>query len=392
MDVYSKILEKCLENSFDFFASLPCSYNIHLIRELEGLHKTYECKSGNTLLHIPLVREESGVALSAGAYMGGRRTAMVIQNQGLGNMLGQLFSFNSQMQGSYKIPNLYIISHRGTNGEKIEAQKPMGKRTPDLLELADIKYCVIEKVSDLKKFDDLLVEYEKGYSIALLVKPNYINPPERIRNDNVIVRRYQQQEIDAVEIAPEISRYKAIEIILNNLNDEFVLSNIGHPSRELCDIHDRDRNFYLTSSLSQSYMLGLGFALTVSERNQKVICFEGDGGILMNASSLSLVAQYAPKNFILIVLDNGVYGSTGNTDTYAKESINISGVAQVYGFHKEKIFTLSKPAQIQKQLAIALKNNGPHLFHILVTETFEKVPTIPLSNIEIKARFMKNIE
>jgi len=53
------------------------------------------------------------VSLSAGAYLGARKTAMVIQNQGLGNMVTQMLSLNSHFNGSYRIPNVLIISHRG---------------------------------------------------------------------------------------------------------------------------------------------------------------------------------------------------------------------------------------------------------------------------------------
>ncbi|MBD3194994.1 MAG: hypothetical protein GF317_08070 [Candidatus Lokiarchaeota archaeon] len=393
MDIYAKILEICLDQSFDFFSSLPCSYNIDLIQKLENLDGIYKCESGNTLKHVPLVREESGVVLNAGAALTGRKTAMILQNQGLGNMLGQMLSFNSQMEGSYKIPNLYIISHRGSSGEKISAQKPMGKISSDILDLVDIKYKIIESLSDLDNIAELFEEFKNAISIALLVKPDYEDPPERIHSIQDPIRKFSSYKFQGYEIQPTLKRFDVLKTIMKVIKEEFMLTNIGHPSRELYNIRDRPQNFYLTSSLGQCYMLGLGVVLGLekTEIKQKVICTDGDGAILMNASSLSIVAHQAPENLIIIILDNGVYGSTGNTDTYASKNVNISDLALAYGFSSSKIFTISTDKELVEKLNYSLRNKGPFFLHVIITDDFEKVPTIQISNIEIKERFVNSI-
>ena len=40
----------------------------------------------------------------------------------------------------------------------------------------------------------------------------------------------------------------------------------------------------------------------------------------------------------------------------------------------------------------ALNNDGPFLFHVIITDGYENVPILPLSVVEIKERFMKSIE
>ena len=62
----------------------------------------------------------------------------------------------------------------------------------------------------------------------------------------------------------------------------------------------------------------------------------------MNAGSLSILAHKKPKNLVVILLDNGVWGSTGNTETYALNDVNLSGVAQAYGFPESNIKIISK--------------------------------------------------
>lgn len=109
----------------DFVASVPCVN----LRELIRLVDSY-----SDIAHVPVTREEEGVGVSAGAYMGGKRPALLMQNSGLGNCINALASLN----GLYKIPLLMIISHRGGEGETISGQAPMGRLTPKLLDIMEI--------------------------------------------------------------------------------------------------------------------------------------------------------------------------------------------------------------------------------------------------------------
>ncbi len=112
----------------------------------------------------------------------------------------------------------------------------------------------------------------------------------------------------------------------------------------------------------------------------------------MNAGSLSVLANKKPKNLIVILLDNGVWGSAGNTETYALNDVNLSGVAQAYGFPESNIKIISEEEQLAENLKNALKNDGPFLFHVIITDEYESVPILPFSVVEIKERFMKSIE
>lgn len=109
----------------DFVVSVPCVNLQELIRLVDA-----DPKIG----HVPVTREEEGVGIAAGAYMGGKRPALLMQNSGLGNSINALASLN----GLYKIPLLMIISHRGSRGETIAGQVPMGRLTPKLLDVMEI--------------------------------------------------------------------------------------------------------------------------------------------------------------------------------------------------------------------------------------------------------------
>ena len=109
----------------NFATSLPC---VNLQELLVRISEDDE------IVHVPVTREEEGVGICAGAWMGGRRPALLMQNSGLGNSINALASLDFL----YKIPLIMIISHRGCEGEPIIGQVPMGRLTPRLLDAMEI--------------------------------------------------------------------------------------------------------------------------------------------------------------------------------------------------------------------------------------------------------------
>lgn len=390
MDLYEDILSICLKSGVDFYLTLPCSYNTKLIKKLGEMDgKTFDEKYP-PLKHIPIVREEAGVSISAGAHIAGRKTAMVIQNQGLGNMVTLMLSLNTKIKGSYQIPNLYIISYRGQESEKIDAQKAVGLKTTQILDLCEIKYCIVKEESDLGECEKLISSYvTEGEPVAILIDPK---EPYRIEAKELIQRNLRENTIPVKKIESKLTRYRSIELVMKKITEEYVVSNLGHPSRELHHISDREKNFYLTSCLGHSYSFSLGLALGMKEKENKIICFEGDGGLLMNAGSLSILVDQKPKNLIIVLLDNGVYGSTGNISTYASFDLNLSGIIQAFGFPESKIHVVSTEEEIEQKIDFALNNDGPFVIHIITNGKYENVPIIPYNLIQIKERFIKNVK
>lgn len=123
---------------------------------------------------------------------------------------------------------------------------------------------------------------------------------------------------------------EALRIILEALDDEDVaLFSTGYISRRAYSIKDREGNFYMLGSMGLLSSLGLGLALNNPDR--RIVVIEGDGSFLMSLSVLPQVGYLAPRNFYHIVLDNGVYESTGGQPS-ASSSMNLLGVASCAGY------------------------------------------------------------
>jgi sulfopyruvate decarboxylase subunit alpha len=158
MNIDLKLYEAIKDAGIDLVLSLPCIL-------LKNLLIIFNEK--NEIMHIPITREEEGVGIAAGAYLGGKTPALLIQNSGLGNSVNAIKS----LLQLYKIPIIFIMSHRGAEGEKIIAQIPMGQLTPKLLDLLKIKKFIISSIGDIKKIESAL-DFSKNsnQSVAILLK------------------------------------------------------------------------------------------------------------------------------------------------------------------------------------------------------------------------------
>lgn len=179
-----------------------------------------------------------------------------------------------------------------------------------------------------------------------------------------------------------MKRIDAIKRISEQLEDEPVISNIGFPSRELYAVKDSPTHFYMLGSMGMASSIGLGLALA---QERKVVALDGDGSLLMNLGSLVTIYNQNPENFILILLDNECYGSTGSQCTYAS-TVNLSRIAEAVGF--KNIFSFKGDLDLRE----VLKAEGPVFVHAKVEPGNADVPVIDMEPEEIKERFMENLK
>ena len=161
MDSSEAIFDALKDVGIDFVVSVPC---VNLSKILNMIDEDDE------IIHVPVTREEEGIGICAGAYLGGKKPAILMQNSGLGNSINALKSLTEL----YEMPLLMIMSHRGTEGESICGQVPMGESTPRILEAMDFKFfkpgTPEGAYEDLKEAWDLSVEEGKPVSILLEIK------------------------------------------------------------------------------------------------------------------------------------------------------------------------------------------------------------------------------
>ena len=185
----------------------------------------------------------------------------------LGNAINPLISIAHK--DVYSIPSVLLIGWRGSPNSKDEPQHiAKGKITKKLLNLIGIKFCVLRKKSDLKKFE-LLIKFSKknNKSVACLIEKGLIIQ-KSITKTKKISNSFQ------------IKRYDFILNLVKEINVRSkIISSTGFISRELDHIlksnkYNLIKPFYMVGGMGHSSAVTVGLSLNSKVQN---ICIDGDG-------------------------------------------------------------------------------------------------------------------
>ena len=91
------------------------------------------CEADPAIRAVTLTTEEEGVALAAGAWLGGMRSALLIQSSGVGNCINML-----SLPRVCRLPLVMLVTMRGEWGEFNPWQVPMGQSTEAVLEASGV--------------------------------------------------------------------------------------------------------------------------------------------------------------------------------------------------------------------------------------------------------------
>jgi len=169
------------------------------------------------------------------------------------------------------------------------------------------------------------------------------------------------------------------------LSDQLVVCNIGLPSQELHMIDDQPTNFYMLGTMGLASSIGLGLALCQKE---KVIAIDGDGSVLTNLGTLPTIANNTADNFILLIIDNGSYGTTGDQPTYAGKKTSLTDVAKACGCDNVVECRAENTFEVMKE---ALSGNQMTIIVCKCESGNVKVPVITMDPVVIRDRFMKAV-
>ena len=129
------IVEGMKEAGVSFVASLPDANLQKLLALVDA---------DPQLAHVTLAREEEGIGICAGAYMGGLTPAVIMQNGGFLNSCNAL----TTTALNFNIPILLLIYYAGDLGD--EGFSMLGSVTEPVLRGLGIRYQVLRRVEEIK--------------------------------------------------------------------------------------------------------------------------------------------------------------------------------------------------------------------------------------------------
>lgn len=120
----------------------------------------------NAIKTTVLTTEEEGVALCAGAWLGGDRSVLLMQSSGVGNCVNMLSLMNS-----CRLPLLTIVTMRGEWAEFNPWQIAMGKATPGAFELMGVTVFRLERPEEAADVISAAaaLAYEGDQQVAVLI-------------------------------------------------------------------------------------------------------------------------------------------------------------------------------------------------------------------------------
>ncbi len=126
-----------------------------------------------------------------------------------------------------------------------------------------------------------------------------------------------------------IDQYDMMAVVEKHRKDEIVIAceraNTAWPT--ISTRPDRDTS---SSVMGKGSSIALGIAL--ARPDTKVIVFDGDGSLLMNLGTLATIANKKPKNLYHVVVENGMYATTGGQPIPAGDAISFTGLSKDAGY------------------------------------------------------------
>jgi phosphonopyruvate decarboxylase len=273
--------------------------------------------------HRILANEGSAIAFAIGSYAAtGRMSLVYLQNSGLGNAVNPLASLAHN--SVFGCPMVLLIGWRGETQRKGEqtVDEPQhqfqGKISVALIELLGLAYQIIDAETEVSE-----------------VLPTMVKRAASSRTPVVLlVRKGSFEESSGIDSVGSrlLSREDSIGAVLGALPfDVPVVAATGMIGREVLDYRIARGETGLRDLLVVG---GMGHASTIAsaiaaEGSTKVVCLDGDGGVLMHMGALPHVAS--ESRIVHVVLNNGAHDSVGGQKTIV-DGRNFEEIARGSGY------------------------------------------------------------
>ena len=164
----------------------------------------------------------------------------------------------------------------------------------------------------------------------------------------------------------KIARRPFVADLLARRGRSLIVCGLGSPTWDCFAAGDSPEYLYSWGGMGLAVPTALGIAL--AQPSRRVVCVTGDGELLMGIGCLGVVADQAPTNLGILVLDNETFGETGRQRGLTSGRTDIATVAK--GFGIAKTMTVTEQGAAPELAKLLFDTPGPVLAiaKIAVTE------------------------
>jgi thiamine pyrophosphate-dependent acetolactate synthase large subunit-like protein len=135
----------------------------------------------------------------------------------------------------------------------------------------------------------------------------------------------------------QIQRRPFVADLLKLRGNALVVPGLGSPTWDIFAAGDSADYLYSWGGMGLAIPTALGVALAQPDR--RVLAITGDGEMMMGIGSLAVVADQAPMNLGILVLDNERFSETGKQRGLTSVKTDMCAVARGFGIGRTMFVT-----------------------------------------------------
>ncbi len=153
----------------------------------------------------------------------------------------------------------------------------------------------------------------------------------------------------------KLSRRPFVAELLAQRNGALIIPGLGSPTWDCFAAGDSPEYLYSWGGMGLAASTALGLAL--ARPDKRVVCVTGDGEMMMGIGSLGVIADQAPGNLGILVLDNERFGETGRQKGLTGGTTDLIAVAR--GFGIKTTMTVTEQSQTKAAAEMLFSAPGP---------------------------------
>lgn len=330
--------------------------------------------------HVMAANEGNAIGIAAGHYLAtGNIPIVYMQNSGIGNATNPLLSLTHSCV--YSIPLILVIGWRGDPAVKDHVQhQRQGELTPVLMDDMNIPFKVLDN-------DETVIE---KFQWACDTAKTTSSPVALIAKKGILTQKEKHQDYPQSQL---MNREEAISAVIDVFGtDAIYLATTGRATRELNEQLKQHgipagHEFHNVGSMGHVSSVGLGIALARPQK--RVVVFDGDAAAVMHMGALATTGRYYPKNYIHIVLNNGVNESVGGQKS-AGQVVNLTNIANACGYFVPGVGAITERESLRAVLTN--KVDGPLFIDFRVRQGIRSdMPKLSIDHKKQKEQLMEEL-
>ena len=155
-----------------------------------------------------------------------------------------------------------------------------------------------------------------------------------------------------------MNRMQAIDAVAVARSDAVVITGPGANAGLLYDRADAPATLY---NMDMGYASAVALGVALARPRRHVLAIEGEGSFYAGSTVLSTIWRLKPKNLVVLVLDNGVWGTgDGLEPTATAFGLDLVHLALACGWDQKHVHSAVEAEDLEQLLSSALGGNGPY--------------------------------